>query len=66
MNLRNRTTLEFRTVLGSPLGVPNSQVSLYIRLILKQGLALKCSLKVHGNFLCLMFMDKIYMYMYRK
>ncbi len=29
MNLRNKTTLEFRTVLGSPLGVPNSQVSLY-------------------------------------
>ncbi len=31
MNLRNKTTLEFRTVLGSPLGVPNSPVSLYLR-----------------------------------
>ena len=30
MNLRNKTTLEFRTDFGSPLGVPNSQVSLYI------------------------------------
>ncbi len=29
MNLRNKTTLEFRTVFGSPLGVPNFQVSLY-------------------------------------
>ncbi len=30
MNLRNKTTLEFRTVFGSPLGDPNSQVSLYM------------------------------------
>ncbi len=30
MNLRNKTTLEFRTVFDSPLGVPNSQVSLYM------------------------------------
>ncbi len=31
MNLRNKTTLEFRTVFGSPLSVPNSQVSLYLQ-----------------------------------
>ncbi len=30
MDLRNKTTSEFRTVFGSPLGVPNSQVSLYL------------------------------------
>ncbi len=30
MDLRNKTTSEFRTVFGSPLGVPNSQVALYI------------------------------------
>ena len=30
MNLRNRTTSELRTVFRSPLGVPNSQVPLYI------------------------------------
>ncbi len=30
MDLRNKTTSEFRTVFHSPLGVPNSQVSLYI------------------------------------
>ncbi len=30
MDLRNKTTPEFRTVFLSPLGVPNSQVSLYI------------------------------------
>ncbi len=30
MDLRNKTTSEFRTVFGSPLGVPNSQVPLYI------------------------------------
>ncbi len=28
MDLRNKTTSEFRTVFHSPLGVPNSQVSL--------------------------------------
>ncbi len=33
MYLRNRTTLELRTVFRSPLGVPNSQVSLYWRLL---------------------------------
>ncbi len=30
MDLRNNTTSEFRTVFDSPLGVPNSEVSLYI------------------------------------
>ena len=30
MALRNKTTSEFRTVFDSPLGVPNSQVLLYI------------------------------------
>ncbi len=30
MDLRNKTTSEFRNVFHSPLGVPNSQVSLYI------------------------------------
>ncbi len=29
MDLRKKTTSEFRTVFPSPLGVPNSQVSLY-------------------------------------
>ena len=29
MDLRNKTTSEFRTVFHSPLGVPNFQVSLY-------------------------------------
>ncbi len=29
MNLRNKTASEFRAVFDSPLGVPNSQVSLY-------------------------------------
>ncbi len=29
MDMRNKTTPEFRTVLDSPLGVPNSQVSPY-------------------------------------
>ena len=30
MDLRNKTTSEFRTVLDSPLGDPNSQVPLYL------------------------------------
>ncbi len=30
MDLRNKTTSEFRIVSDSPLGVPNSRVSLYI------------------------------------
>ncbi len=30
-NLRNKTTSEFRTVFHSPVGVPNSQVSLYLK-----------------------------------
>ena len=30
MDLRNKTTSEFRTVFHSPLGVPNSQVPLYM------------------------------------
>ncbi len=30
MDLRNQTTSEFSTVLDSPLGVPNSQVPLYV------------------------------------
>ena len=30
MDLRNKTTSEFRTVLESPLGVPNSQFPLYM------------------------------------
>ena len=30
IDLRNKATSEFRTVFHSPLGVPNSQVSLYI------------------------------------
>ncbi len=30
MDLRNKTTSEIRTVFLSPLGVPNSQVALYI------------------------------------
>ncbi len=30
MDLRNKTTLEFRTGFDSPLDVPNSQVPLYI------------------------------------
>ncbi len=30
MDLRTKSTSEFRTVLDSPLGVPNSQVPLYI------------------------------------
>ncbi len=30
MDLRNKTTSEFRTVLDSPFGVPNSQVPLYL------------------------------------
>ena len=29
MDLRNKTTSEFKIVLDSPLGVPNSQVQLY-------------------------------------
>ncbi len=33
MDLRNKTTSEFRTALGSPLGVPNSQVALYIYML---------------------------------
>ncbi len=35
MDLRNKTTSEFRTVFHSPLGVPNSQVSLYRQLNIK-------------------------------
>ncbi len=34
MNLRNKTTSEFRTVFGSTMGVPNSQVSLYLKQLL--------------------------------
>ena len=30
MDLKNKTTSDFRTVLDSPLGVPNSKVPLYI------------------------------------
>ena len=30
MDLRNKTTSEFRTLFPSPLDVPNSQVSLYL------------------------------------
>ncbi len=30
IDLRNKTTSEFRTVFHSPLGVPNSQVPLYV------------------------------------
>ncbi len=30
MDLRNKTTSEFRTVFHSPLGVSNSQIPLYI------------------------------------
>ncbi len=30
MDLGNKTTSEFRTVFHSPVGVPNSQVSLYM------------------------------------
>ncbi len=30
IDLRNKTTSEFRTLFHSPLGVPNSQVSLYM------------------------------------
>ncbi len=30
MDLRNKTTSEFRTVFDSPVGVPNSRVPLYI------------------------------------
>ncbi len=30
MDLRNKTTSEFRTVFHSPLGVPSSQVPLYL------------------------------------
>ncbi len=30
MDLRNETTSEFSTVFDSPLGVPNSQVPLYV------------------------------------
>ncbi len=41
MDLRNKTTSEFRTVLDSPFGVPNSQVSLYI--VIGNGI-----LHVHG------------------
>ena len=32
MDLRNKTTSEFRTVLDCPLAVPNSQVPLYTKL----------------------------------
>ncbi len=32
MDLRNKTTSEFRTVFDSPLGVPNFQVPLYVPL----------------------------------
>ncbi len=32
MELRNKTTSEFRTVFRSPLGVPNSQVPLYLQI----------------------------------
>ncbi len=31
IDLRNKTTPEFRTVFHSPLGVPNSQVPLYFK-----------------------------------
>ncbi len=30
MDLRNKTTSELRTVFHSPLGVPNSQIPLYV------------------------------------
>ncbi len=33
MDLRNKTTSEFRTVIHIPVGVPNSQVSLYLKCI---------------------------------
>ncbi len=32
IDIRNKTTSEFRTVFHSPLGVPNSQVPLYVYL----------------------------------
>ncbi len=35
MDLRNKTTLEFRTVFHSPVGVPNSQVQLYMVICFK-------------------------------
>ncbi len=41
MDLRNKTTAEFRTVLDSPLGVPNSQVPLYFLFHAKGSLHLR-------------------------
>ena len=43
MDLRNKTTSEFRTVFDSPLGVPNSQVPLYIELVTVQVLHHECT-----------------------
>ncbi len=40
MDLRNKTTSEFRTVFHSPLDVPNSQVPLYMSLLRFDSLAL--------------------------
>ncbi len=37
MDLGNKTTSEFRTVFDSPLGVPNSQVSLYYHAVTPHG-----------------------------
>ncbi len=36
MDLRNKTTSEFRTVLDSPLGFPNFQVPLYTVFVLSK------------------------------
>ncbi len=47
MDLRNKTTSEFRAVFDSPLGIPNSQVSLYVNISGRGrdgGISVKCVL----------------------
>ena len=34
MDMKNKTTLQFMTVLDGPLGVPNSQVPLYVAVLI--------------------------------
>ncbi len=38
MDMGNKTTSEFRTVLDSPLGITNSQVSIVLRSVTRQGM----------------------------
>ena len=56
MDLRNKTTSEFRTVLDSPLGVPNSQVPLYCQYVYIGIMSLTLQ-PLHG----LVFTKKLYL-----